>query len=202
MTRGAGVRAMAAAGLLFVVACGSGSPDDARDTTPLVLSVPVIELSALTEFVAFGAENVGVPAGGSALVPAWELRTEDRSLTVHAACGGEVVAVFDNPRERDAEIHIEPAPGSVYLLILDHVRERRVGVGDRVVAGDVLGRIGWRGDSQGRTELQVNRDDEHGSVALCPRAFGTPSFNEQHEQARAAATSSSPTLCMVETVSP
>jgi hypothetical protein len=201
---------LAALGLLF--ACGSTQPAEpdghaergpARDTTPPVLSVPVIDLSALTEFVGFGAENVGGPqAGGSALVPAWELRTEDRELTVRAACAGEIVEVFDNPREGDAEIHIAPVPDSVHLVIHDHVREVRVSVGERVAAGDVLGAIGWRGDTQGRTELQVNRDDGDASVALCPSRFGTPSFNAAHESARASAISSSPTLCVRESVAP
>lgn len=154
-----------------------------------VLSVPMIDLSKVTEVNPFGA--IG-PFGGSPH-PALELRTEDRTLDVRAVTAGEILRSAFNPAESDFEIHTRAA-GSPYLVIYDHVRDPILPVGSIVAPGALLGKIGHRGSTQGRTELQINREPGSPVLAICPVSLGTPEFRRAHEEALAR-TGSCAALC-------
>ena len=181
-------------------ACPSGSIPTPRPTpTPIagapVLSVPMIDLTKVTQFHPFGfVEGLRAPN------PHWELRTEDRTLDVRAVSPGQIVAVNFNPVEDDFEIHIRPNTSSPFLLIYDHVKEVTLAVGATVAPGTVLGKIGHRGSIQGRTELQINRGPSP-EIALCPSQLGTPAFNQAHADALAATGLCAP-LCLADTVTP
>jgi PKD repeat protein len=180
-------------------ACPASSIPTPRPTPPPVagapvFSVPMIDLSKVTEVNPFGVLNLaGQPH------PALELRTEDRTLDVRAVTAGQVVNRFFNPNEGDYEIHTR-ASGSPYLLVYDHVLEPLVNIGTIVAPGTVLGKIGHRGSTQGRTEIQVNRDGSP-VLAFCPTFFGTPEFRRAHEDALAR-TGSCAALCSVDTAVP
>jgi hypothetical protein len=160
-----------------------------------VFSVPMIDLSKVTEVNPFGALNfAGQPH------PALELRTEDRTLDVSAVTAGQVVNRFFNPNEGDFELHTRAA-GSPYLIIYDHIRDPLVSVGSIVSPGTVLGKIGFRGSTQGRVEIQVNREPGSPVLAFCPTFFGTPEFRRAHEEALARTGSCAP-ICSVDSATP
>jgi PKD repeat protein len=181
-------------------ACPASSIPTPRPTPPPVagtpvFSVPMIDLSKVTQVNPFGALNLaGQPH------PTLELRTEDRTLDVRAVTAGEVVNRFFNSNEGDYEIHTR-ASGSPYLIIYDHIRDPLVSVGSIVAPGTVLGKIGYRGSTQGRTEIQVNREPGSPVLAFCPTFFGTPEFRRAHEEALAR-TGSCAAVCSVDTATP
>ncbi|MFN2385108.1 MAG: PKD domain-containing protein [Thermoanaerobaculia bacterium] len=160
-----------------------------------VFSVPMIDLSKVTEVNPFGAVSLG-----GQLHPALELRTEDRTLDVSAVTAGTVVNRFFNPNEGDFEMHTRAA-GSPYLVIYDHIRDPLVDIGSIVSPGTLLGKIGYRGSTQGRVEIQVNREPGSPVLAFCPTFFGTPEFRRAHEEALARTGSCAP-LCSVATATP
>lgn len=160
-----------------------------------VFSVPMIDLSKVTEVNPFGSLNfAGMPH------PTLELRTEDRTLDVSAVTAGTVVNRFFNPNEGDFEMHTRAA-GSPYLVIYDHIRDPLVDVGSIVSPGTILGKIGFRGSTQGRVEIQVNREPGSPVLAFCPTFFGTPEFRRAHEEAILRTGSCAP-ICSVATAAP
>ncbi len=123
-----------------------------------------------------------------------------RSVSLCAVTRGSVTRVEAND-QGDFEIHVRPTASSDYLVIYDHVRELRVGQGDAVQPGDILGLIGVWSPTQGRTELQINRRGNP-DVAVCPRGLGSESFNAAHDAALAATGSAYSSVCLSETVFP
>lgn len=183
--------AVASAGLLLA-ACGKDEPP--KDTTPPVLSQPMIDLAHVVEFLPFGATL----SGSGVLNPTYEFRTDTPAMDVVAVSAGVVVAIRGDAIT-DAEVEIRPTANSVYAIIYDHVRALTVGVGANVTPGTVLGWVGPWSMSQGRTELQVNRDGSP-TLAHCPEQFGTTAFNEAHAAAMAAVGSGP--VCVADTVVP
>ena len=198
--------ACALAGLMVVAglaACGGSSTSPSgTNSTPPVLSVPVIDLSLLTDFLPFGT-----PLGGTQLSPTYELYTDLTTVTVQAATPGIVEAIMANPApQTDLEIHIRPTKDSPYLVIYDHVLSPQVSVGQSVTAGQTLGQIGPFSDPgrhrNGRIELQINRGSGTDTVAICPRNFGTAAFNAAHDAAFALFPGQGISICLADTVRP
>jgi hypothetical protein len=161
---------VAAAALLPLgFACGG-------DETPPVLSTPMVDLAHVVEFLPFGS---ALPGSG-VLNPAYELRTDVDTVEVVAVAPG--VVTYIRSQEGDDEIMIRPVEDSVWLIVYDHVVGTTVHVGSKVKAGTVLGRVGAWSAPMGRTELQINRDDD-GELAHCPEQFGTAAFNDAHAAA-------------------
>jgi hypothetical protein len=183
--------------LCAALACGEGHTSPPKpDETPPVLSVPMIDLRHVVEFLPFG---VALPGSG-VINPTYEMRTDINTLDVVAVSPGVVVAIRGNPLI-NAEIEIRPVQNSVYSIIYDHVRESTIAVGSAVQPGTRLGRIGpWTG-TQGRTELQINRDGSP-TLAYCPVQFGTAEFNQAHAAAFAAAGKGATEICVRPTVIP
>lgn len=189
---------------LLAVACGGStgpSPETptpaptATPETPPVLSVPIVDLGSVVVFLPFGAQlDSGV------INPTYELRTNDRSLEVHAVTAGVVTGVSARD-QGDFELHIRPSASSDYTVIYDHVRDPRVSVNATVKPGDALGLIGFWSPTQGRTELQINRRGSP-DFAVCPRDLGSESFNAAHDAALAATGSSYSSVCLAATVLP
>ena len=189
-------RASGVALLLCAAACGEGhtSPPP-PDETPPVLSVPMIDLSHVRQFLPFGST---LPGSG-VINPTYELRTDVNTLDVVAVSAGVVVAIRANA-QGDGELEIRPVKNSIYSVIYDHLRGISLPVGAAVQPGMVLGRIGTFTGPPGRTELQINRDGNP-TLALCPVQFGTASFNQAHSAALAAAGGGTQ-VCLRETVVP
>ncbi len=181
---------------------GPSAPSPPADATVPVLSVAVVDLGQLTDFLPFGA----VLDSGQAN-PAYELYTGAEAVTVRAASAGVVVNVTPNAApQTDAEIQLRPSSASIYLLIYDHVVAPQVTVGQTVAAGQSLGQIGPFNDRgrnrNGRVELQINRGAGADAVAVCPRDLGTPEFNAGHAAALARFPTRGSTVCTVATVRP
>jgi hypothetical protein len=160
-----------------------------------VLSVPIVDLDLLTDFLPFGFSSAG------RLNPTYELRTRDAGALVRAAGPGTVVNVLANP-EGDSEVHLRPPDAAQYLVIYDHVVSLQVATGQTVTAGQTLGRVGPFTPGVGRTELQVNRASNEGTVAVCPREFGTVAFNTAHDAAFARFPARGASVCLTSVVQP
>lgn len=182
--------------LLIAVGCDSGD-SSGESNTPPVLSVPVIDLSTLTEFLPFGIE-----LSPGQLNPAYEFRTNSASGAVVAASAGEVVDIISNPPSQgDFEIVVEPADNA-YRIYYDHVLNLEVAVGDNISAGDTLGTIGNFGVGAGRVEIQINHTADGTTVSRCPEVFGTTSFNSAHATAYASTGTEPGGPCLEQTVDP
>lgn len=181
---------------------GPSAPSPAVDTVAPVLSVPIVELGQLTDFLPFGALLDSGRAN-----PAYELYTGVENVAVRAVSPGVVVQVTQNVApQTDYEIHLRPSSASIYLLVYDHVAVPQVTVGQTVTAGQVLGQIGPfndRGRNRiGRVELQINRGSGAAAVAVCPKDLGTAEFNALHDAALALFSTRGTSVCLSGTVVP
>jgi len=161
-----------------------------------VLSVPIVELALLNDFLPFGLSS-----SPGRLNPTYELRTAGESAVVRAAGPGIVINIFANP-EADSEIHIRPSGAADYVIVYDHVVSLQIALGQLVAAGQALGRVGTWVPGVGRTELQVNRGSGQSAVALCPRDFGTADFNAAHAAAFVRFPARGATVCVTTSVQP
>jgi len=179
-----------------LAACQETSTSPTIDASVPVLSVPIVDLALLNDFLPFGLSR-----SPGRLNPTYELRTTGDSVFVRAAGPGTVINILANP-EADSEIHIRPSGAADYLIIYDHVVSLQVGMGQSVAAGQVLGRTGRWVPGVGRTELQVNRGSGQNAVALCPRDFGTADFNAAHNAAFGRFPTRGATVCLTNSVQP
>lgn len=180
----------------ILVACGGSctSTSATPDALVPVLSVPVVDLALLVDFLPFGATQSN---------PTYKLYTAGDTTPVRAAGPGTVVNILVNGGGGDdSEIHISPPGASDYLVIYDHVVSLQVTVGQLVAAGQVLGRIARWVPGKGFTELQVNRGSGPGAVARCPREFGTADFNAAHDAALARFPGRGNSVCVTDSVVP
>jgi hypothetical protein len=107
----------------------------------------------------------------------------------------------------DWEIHIRGSAAAYWDVQQDHVSDPVVAQGDRVRAGDVLGRTGKWSATIGRTELGVAYIEGPGTdMCYCPMDYGTAEFVQRHNDLLAAmkALGFGPygSLCLAETVKP
>ncbi len=126
----------------------------------------------------FGAELFGSIANIG-----FEYRVKPQS-SVRAAVDADVVFTKTNiPSSNDMEIHMKTSEDSPYVLIYDHVSAPTVGIGDKVVAGQVLGKAGHWDASHGTVELQINYEDPETfeTWAVCPVELGSAEFISRHK---------------------
>lgn len=204
--------------LLILPLCRCKSGDGDKQTPP-VLSVTPISLTgpydpASKSFgdVSFRSDRAFIPFGGAltatTLNAAFEYYTTAAAL-VRASCGGEIVYMFKNQGFDDWEIHIKSSETAYWTVQHDHVSDPVVQQGDRVNAGDVLGRTGeWnRTQGIGRTELSVAYAEGPGlDMCHCPTEFGTANFIQDHNALLAALNTHGfgplASLCLAATVKP
>jgi hypothetical protein len=194
MTRG--TLCLAVAGAAVLVGCGGGDgivgPGGESDP---VLSVPMVDLTTIRDFIPFGA---ALPGSG-VINPAYEMVLEGTDLEIRAVTAGTVVTIAANDAAQgDYELHVRPTGSPSYLVIYDHVLDVSVHVGDVVQPGGRLGRIGNWTPTEGRVELQIN----HGDLAVCPRGLGTAEFNAAHDAALAAVAGEGASVCLTDIVQP
>ncbi len=182
-------------GTTLAACSGTSTPPVIDDSAP-VLSVPIVDLALLNDFLPFGLSR-----SPGRLNPTYELHTAGDTVSVRAAGPGTVINILANA-EPDSEIHIRPSGAANYLIVYDHVVSLKVGMGQSVAAGQVLGRIGPWVPGVGRTELQVNRGSGQSAVALCPRDFGTAEFNAAHDAAFGRFPSRGVSVCLTNSVQP
>lgn len=173
--------------LIPVLLCIACTDDDVLlDPTPPSFMVTPLAIDQVDSFIAFGESLTPTQQN-----PAIEYFTKQSNIQVRSVSDGIVEDIRMNSNIDDFEIWIKPNDNSTWLIIQDHVVDVNVSLGDRVNAGQILGRIGLGN----RTELQINRINGKNNIAHCPLNFGTQNFVIQH-------TSFFENWCVVETVIP
>lgn len=140
---------------------------DTVDDTPPILSTAPLDLSKVTSIIPFG-ENLSA----SQKNPAFEYITNSADVNVKSVSEGYIEAIKTNQGFDDVEIWVKPNPNSPWLIIYDHILVPNVSIGDTILPGDILGKVG----ESNRTELQLNNNE----LAHCPLNFGTTAFIEKH----------------------
>ena len=187
---------LAACGRTPTTASAEAPPPPSPRTAVPVLSVPVVDMALVNDFLPFG-----MILSSGRVNPTYELRTPPDAV-VRAAGPGVVVNILSQPvPDGDFEIHVRPPDAAEYLVIYDHVVTLRVAVGQSVAAGQVLGSVGAFA-RVGRTELQVNRTSGAATAALCPRQLGTAEFNAAHDAALARFPGRGSNVCLATSVEP
>lgn len=78
----------------------------------------------------------------------------------------------------DYEIWIKTSSNSAYKIIYDHILDLNVITGDKINAGDIIGKVG----DKNRTELQINKTEKNRKeLSYCPFDFGTNEFISLHK---------------------
>lgn len=159
-------------------------------------------------FGSFGSSH------GASLSPSYDYKVA-AGTPVRAATAGVVTRIEaeTNPLyPGEFEIETRNVAGATYLVIYDHVKNLTVAMGSTVAPGMVLGTSGIHTSNAatwGRVELQINKITQQSptiqTVSVCPRAFGTDSFNADQEKALAAHNAANPafaasSVCVAETV--
>lgn len=158
----------------------------APDSAPPVLSVVPIDVMQVTSFPVF-ADTLWTQTGEAKLNPTWEMRVPGQ-FDVRAAMSGEVLDVSQG-WQGDWNITTATGYGALYHVIYDHLLDVSLKPGDRVTAGQVIGRTNYR------VELQVNRNAAP-VVSICPALFGTTAFNAQIDLARQRANPARASTCL------
>ena len=128
---------------------------------------------------------------GAKILPTFEYYTEEDSrVAVYAPCDGVIGRIDFQDETQDFEILIIPRNNRTYKVFLDHVNDVQVAVGDKVSAGQVLGKIGnvvapveFRPSGiveYVRTELMIK--DMRQNTFVAPFAVFDPQTKAQYEQ--------------------
>jgi hypothetical protein len=168
------------AGLAVLVGCFKPESDITLlkpDTTPPVLSVLPVDLSKVTGFFAFGAENS--PGERLGLIGYF---FNDPNIQVRANAPG-IVWEITGQSTTAYRISISPSNNSIWRVVYNGVVNLTVSEGNSVLAGDLLGMVAppiwgpvyW-------THLILKQTDTDGDgLAYCPLNYATQSFIDQHE---------------------
>ena len=132
-------------------------------------------------FVEFGPGALTDRDGNPKDNPTFEYHV-DHDAKVYAAADGEVEWVDPRAADDDFALHIKASDGR-FTIIYDHVTDPRVEEGEKVMAGDTLGKPGPKEDEYGRTELQVNMHREgQRDISVCPFTFFDPARTETYQR--------------------
>ena len=95
----------------------------------------------LVVFYPFGD---GFQHAGSKVLPTFEYNFDGSypEIEVYAPCGGVIGLIEWQEETKDYEMQILPRNNRTYKVLLDHVNDLTVKEGDKVTAGQVLGKIG------------------------------------------------------------
>ncbi len=117
--------------------------------------------------IVFGA-SVQASSGGQKLIPNLEFRVSS-TANVLSPVDGVIASIEKNSGEDDYVVSIAHSALSEFSVEIDHVTELQVSAGDRVVAGQVIGKPGvwYPADGIGRVELQLKR----GGDFVCPLEY-------------------------------
>lgn len=119
-------------------------------------------------FLEFGAK-IKV-TGGEKTVPDIEWLSLDPQTDVQAVTDGFVMMVQYQSDTKDFEVVMQPSLGSTWQVIYDHVIDVELKSGQRVSAGEVIGKVSLSKDGKvGRTELQINENiSREQTMVHCP----------------------------------
>ena len=131
-------------------------------------------------FLEYGAE-VASSEGGTKILPTFEYRTAP-DADVFAVSDGIIKSITYQDRNRDYAIHILPSENSQWTIGHDHVSNPRVSVGQKVKAGDLLGKVGSLSSSLGRTEIMMWVSEATRPMTYCPMKYFDPQLLPQYKQ--------------------
>lgn len=115
-------------------------------------------------FLEFGAK-VADPSGGTKELPTFEYRIIKNAL-VTAIAEGKINRFVFQSETQDYEIGTRSTVDSDWEIGYDHVANPRVGIGDEVTAGTVLGNPGVWNNDLGRFEIMIN--NSAAGLSYCP----------------------------------
>jgi len=129
----------------------------------------------IKKFIPFGAG--GHPSGNPWANFEYVL---DSNANVYSPCDGVVIDCFFQPDSKDWEIRIRPRTiGGIWEVSLDHVLDVQVKNGDKVKAGQIVGKPGTWLEGLGRVEIQINNNKERYFYA--PFAIFDPATKNTYE---------------------
>ena len=128
-------------------------------------------------FLEFGAKAPGT--NGTKILPTFEYLVA-KNCNVYAICDGYIDSVKYQSDTQDYEIVIKTSPLSPWLVVQDHVLNLTISVGQKIVAGTILGKPGTGIGQLGRTEIQVYLETTNTNYA--PFLLFDPSLREEYEQ--------------------
>ena len=128
-------------------------------------------------FLEFGAPVIDV-SGNIKHLPTFEYRI-DKNAELRAIAEGIVDRMYVNS-EGDYEIVVHYTPNDDFFVVYDHITNLKVGVGDKIVPGQVLGNPGAWDDTYGRFEIMIN--NYHTKLSYCPFVYFDPALKDEYEQ--------------------
>ncbi len=180
--------------LIIMTSCNFPWQDDDSPIIPLVISglgVTITDYDSSTGkagdfifvpeeqkvFLEFGAQ-VSSPDGFKEL-PTFEYRI-DPNANVMAITDGKVTRMVYQPDTQDYEIGAISTQNSNYYIGYDHITAPTVGLGDHLVAGQILGKPGTWSASLGRFEIMINNSKN--GLSYCPFVYFDTSLKDEYEQ--------------------
>jgi len=128
-------------------------------------------------FLEFGAEVSG--ENGVKKLPTFEYIVAKDS-NVYAIGEGIVTNIEYQDETQDYEIIIKPCIFSIWLIIIDHVLNLTISIGDKVVAGMIIGKPGTYTSLCGRVEIQIYNMETNLNYA--PFKLFDPTLRDEYEQ--------------------
>lgn len=125
-------------------------------------------------FYEFGAEARD-GSGGIKLLPTFEYRVSP-SANVYAPVSGTIIGYEYQDSTADYEISIGESLNDNVLVGIDHIKNITVSQGDKVKAGDILGKPGTWSGSIGRVELDIYGIDGH----VCPFNYFSKKLEDEY----------------------
>lgn len=137
----------------------------------------VFTMSPNKVFLEFGAQ-VWSPDGVKEL-PTFEYLL-DPNADVMAITEGEIVRMVYQDDTDDYEIGARSTQDPEFYVGYDHIRSPTVGMGDKLVSGQVLGKPGTWDATYGRFEIMINSDVT--GLSYCPFVFFDPALLVEYQQ--------------------
>jgi hypothetical protein len=128
-------------------------------------------------FFEFGARVIDA-GGGTKELPTFEYRI-DKNALVTAVAEGRIILFEYKSDTRDYGILAESSADPRWQVGYDHVRNPRVGMGDLLSPGTVLGNPGTWSADLGRFEIMINNTST--GLSYCPFCVFDPDSAEAHK---------------------
>ncbi len=132
----------------------------------------VVSKDALRDYASNGLKGFyvfGDALLGGRLNPNLEYASVKADADVIAAVDGEIVFVKSQSESNDYEVFLQTSQSSSWMIGYDHLTNVTVKQGDKVSAGDTLGKAAVQGNGLYRFEIQVNKKiSSTEDVHYCP----------------------------------